>query len=87
MAQATHTPAVTRTEVVEIKPESVTLVLSMEEAKALVAVCKRIGGSPTVSRRKHFDSIADALRNAKVSESSNDFDQKLRAIYFTESSL
>lgn len=87
MAQAKHTPAVTRTEVVEVIPATITLHLSIEEAQALLAVCKRIGGSSAFTRRKHFDSIQSALCSVGISESSSDFDPKLRAIYFTEPSL
>ena len=33
----------------------------IEEATTLRAVCFRIGGSPTISRRRHTDAIGTAL--------------------------
>jgi hypothetical protein len=82
MAQATHNPAVTRTEVVEVKPETITLVLSMEEAAALMAVCKRIGGDTYATPRKHFDRMLSSLRNIAVKEEEYTFDDKYRSIHF-----
>ena len=83
MAHATHTPAITRTEVVEIQPEGITLKLSREEAKALVAVCKRIGGSAADTRRKHFDNIHQALWSAaQIVDNGGDFEEEHCRIYF-----
>lgn len=82
MAQATHTPAVTRTKVVEIKPAVVTLHLSMEEASALLAVCRCVGGSPSETRRRHLDSINLALDNAGVANDIEDIDPRHCYIYF-----
>jgi hypothetical protein len=81
MAQATHNPAITRTEIVEVTPETVTLTLSMEEASALMAVCKRIGGTSTTPRR-HFDNILDELCSVVVKEEKYLFDDKFHSIYF-----
>ena len=66
MAQATHNPAVTRTEIGEVTPETITLVLSMEEAKALRAVAVRIGGSAIDTRRVHFDKISTAAFTSRA---------------------
>lgn len=74
MAQATHTPAVTRNEIVEVTPEGVTLFLSMEEASALVAVCRRVSGSPVRSRRKYLSEIFVALLKAKVQHIEGDIE-------------
>jgi hypothetical protein len=82
MAQATHNPAVTRTEIVEVAPETITLTLSMEEASALKAVCQRVGGDPYATPRKHFDSILDELRSVGVKEEAYQVDDKHRSIYF-----
>jgi hypothetical protein len=41
--------------------EEVTLTLSRDEAESLKSLTGFIGGSPVRSRRKHFDSISQAL--------------------------
>ena len=82
MAQATHNQAVTKTKVVEVTPETITLVLSMEEASALMAVCKRIGGDPFASPRKYFDSILSSLYNVGVKGKAYTLDDKYHSIYF-----
>jgi hypothetical protein len=46
--------------------KQIQLTLSEAEAKALRAVCARVGGIAQTSRRKHFDSIAAALHEAGV---------------------
>jgi hypothetical protein len=80
MAQATHNPAVTRTEIVEA---TITLVLSPVEASALMAVCERIGGDPYGTPRKHFDNILKELRSVGVKEEAYLFNDKYHSIYFT----
>ena len=82
MAQATHNPAVTRTEIVEVTPETITLTLSMEEAKALLAVSQRIGGSAVNTRRVHLDKINNALWDVGVRDEGQDIDDKHGRIYF-----
>jgi hypothetical protein len=82
MAQATHNPAITRTEIFEVTPETITLVLSMEEATALMAVCQRIGGDRYATPRKHFESISRELRSVGVKTKEYLFEDKYRSIYF-----
>lgn len=59
MAKATLTEEIVRT-------ETVTLVLSMDEAKAVAAILGSVGGSPTDTPRKHTQSALVALENAGV---------------------
>jgi hypothetical protein len=50
--------SVTKTLVIK----TVTVALTEQEAKTLGLVLARVGGSPTNSRRKHTDSIGEALQ-------------------------
>lgn len=59
MAKASLTE-ITRT----ITERTVRLTLTEEEAQFLIDLTALIGGSPTRSRRRHNDSIRDALRDA-----------------------
>lgn len=47
-----------------IRKEGVKLTLSLAEACTLKAIMMRIAGDPKNSRRKHADSIAEALGKA-----------------------
>lgn len=87
MAQATHTPAVTRTEVVEVKPESVTLDLSKEEAVTLTTLLAAVGGHNRTSLRKHTDAIYEALTMAGIKWSQAQYETLGSRPYFKESSL
>jgi hypothetical protein len=85
MAKATATTKI----VTEIVTESVTLVLSIEEANAILAVCQHIGGSPTESRRGLFNdnpnSIAKVLELAGCDPERSDIPQSSN-IYFNNRS-
>lgn len=48
-------------------PDTVTLVMSPAEARALLDVTRSIGGSPDTTRRGLTDAIGFALREAGVS--------------------
>lgn len=86
MAQIEIKPAVTETKIVEVSPEQVVLTLSREEAEALCAVGQRIGGKSATTRRKHFDSINDALREAGIYDKGDDIPAcgSTSRIYFTD---
>lgn len=60
MAKATITKAVTRTEVVTLEPERITLVLSRREAETLRIIGWHIGGSLN-GRRGDVESVNKAL--------------------------
>lgn len=81
MAQAKHNPAKVRTEVVEVTPESITLHLSMEEASALLAVCRRVSGSSVSSRRRYFDRMSLVLTSVSVTDESSDIEDSY-SMYF-----
>lgn len=49
-----------------VKKETVTLVLSIEEAETLMAVGAKIGGSKENSPRGHYDAVVKALSAAGV---------------------
>jgi hypothetical protein len=87
MAQATHNPAVTRTEVVEITPGTVTLTLSMEEAVTLATLLASVAGCSRKSLRKRTDEIGHALGKAGVRWSPVEYDTMVKTPYFKECSL
>lgn len=45
----------------ERAPSPVSLTLTEEEAGTLVAILRNVGGDPEKSRRRHADSISNAL--------------------------
>jgi hypothetical protein len=47
-----------------VKTVEVTLILSEDEARTLLAVGSRVGGCPSQSPRRHIDSVNGALRSA-----------------------
>ena len=49
--------------------------MSQEVAETLAIVCRRIGGSPDVSRRGHTDRILSALLRSGAIDSEDDSDQ------------
>lgn len=49
-----------------------TLVLTGEEASALLAVLRKVGGSPGLSRRRYADDIRLALIDGGVKEGPDD---------------
>lgn len=65
------------------------LELNEYEAEALLCVATRVGGSPTVSRRRVFDFIQRSLHNAGVREPRGVVDMGksstfLNSVYFKE---
>jgi hypothetical protein len=55
-------PAVTEVRVIsEARPERIVLELSSDEARALRDVLSFVGGSPTLSRRRHTKAVGEAL--------------------------
>lgn len=70
-------------EVIEYTNETV-LRLSEDEASFLQDILYRIGGSPLNSRRKHADSIINALNKAGVCITpADDYDMtRANSIYF-----
>lgn len=87
MAQATHTPAVTRTEVVEVKPACITLELSNDEAVTLATLLVAVSGHNRSSLRKNTDAIFKALSTAGVRWSQAQYETMSSRPYFKESSL
>lgn len=61
MASATETFSVIEVKVEKQVP-TVTLVLTPDEAQALIEVAHRVGGSPSKSPRGHVDQVNKALR-------------------------
>lgn len=68
--------------VVPERTYEVQLTLTQEEAETLRTICQRIGGSPEFTRRKHADSIKEALIDIGVDYVETDICPKSRAIYF-----
>lgn len=65
---------------------TVELSLSQEEAEALFSVgYYKIGGDPGRSRRKHFDSINNALRSLGLKHDNSDISSTSVSIYFNDS--
>lgn len=65
MAKATKTTKMVEQVVTKMVPTTeVTLVLTQEEAQALVNVLAKIGGEPAVSERGQVQNIGDTLRDA-----------------------
>lgn len=87
MAQATHNPAVTRTEVVEVKPATVTLHLSMEEAITIATLVAAVYGSCSSSPRKHTDAVYIALRKAGIQYTSASYESLVEKPRFKDNSL
>lgn len=54
-----------------VRLDTVTLVLSLEEAQTLEAIGWRTGGHPTRSARGHMDEIWSALHKAGVRSDNN----------------
>jgi len=63
MAKAIHNAPITETKVVEIEPESVTLVLSRQEAEAISAVLSKVAGYPNGTRGQ-AEAVLTALKAA-----------------------
>lgn len=61
MASSKHTPAETKVTTTVVKEAEITLTLSMEEAKSLLFVLNRVGGSPRVTRRGDTDEVRHEL--------------------------
>ena len=60
--------ATKQTETVETV-KSVTLELTLDEARTLAVVLARVGGDPDHSPRKHGQSVSDALESVHISSS------------------
>jgi hypothetical protein len=69
-----------------VKPiKQVTLILTDAEAQTLADILGMIGGNPVTTRRKHADSIDNALSSVGFdSQPPSDVCDELRRIYFTE---
>lgn len=76
--------ATVRTESVP-KITGVTLELSQEEAETLSAIGEFVGGDVKHSRRKHMDSINNALRSVGIAHGVDDSDPGTGTIYFKDS--
>jgi hypothetical protein len=62
---ATETVVIKKT----IEEKRCTLNISMDEAETLMAILESVGGSSTISRRKHADSMEKALEKAGIDSS------------------
>jgi len=77
MAKAFYVPPPTEPEI--------QLTLTKAEAETLRAVCNRVGGDPSTSRRRHVDAISTALSNIGGLEcNTDDIDLLRRSLYFIE---
>ncbi len=63
MATASST---TEEVVTRVEEDRIVLTLTPEEASTLLMITRMISGDPCLSRRKHTDSIGEALRDAGV---------------------
>jgi hypothetical protein len=63
------------------------LTLTQDEAETLFAVCCRIGGLPTSTRRGNMDAIGKALKDVNIESDTGDIDEKEKSIYFTNRSI
>ena len=61
------------------------LTLSRKEAETLMAIANHVGGSSTLSRRGHVDSVRAALYRLEVSSADNDISKNFGSIYFEPS--
>ncbi len=80
------------TKQVEVKETltGVTLELSVEEARTLMAILHYVGGHPRTTRRGYTDAVVEALASAGfgTEHPSNWVDRKPgSSIYFTEESM
>lgn len=62
----------------------ITLNITNDEAKALVAILNRVGGSRTNSPRKHADSLLHRLEDAHVPDTNYDCIFLARNLYFKD---
>lgn len=71
------------------KLTGILLELTIEEARSLLAITGKIGGSPIFSRRKHFDGFAVALNGIEgLEKPHNVFDESHTGVWFkNESSI
>ena len=53
--------------------DGIQLNLTMEEAEFIKSVLRHVGGSPTLSLRKHSDNILRTLHSAGVKHYENDY--------------
>jgi hypothetical protein len=79
VATATAIPAKTVLPDVELK-------LSRQEAQFLRDIVSNIGGSPQASRRKHADSIREALQGVGY-DSSVQYDARNKSIWDLEGNI
>ena len=74
MARAAYKPAVTK--IVVTEEETVTLIMSRDEADTLRDACEHIGGRRELSRRRYFEAIADALDKVGITSTGyNDINE------------
>lgn len=62
--------------VVKVEQKVYTLTLSLEELEAVGVVLARVGGSPDTTRRKHTQSVFDAMFEQVSREKGVDPDKK-----------
>lgn len=69
-----------------VEENEYTLTLNEKEIQTLTSILARVGGSPTKSRRKYADSIAEALRTVGFDTTFDptDINSFSRAIYFED---
>ena len=69
-----------------VEENEYTLTLNEKEIQTLTSILGYIGGSPTRSRRKYADSIAEALRTIgfDINTDSKDINSFSRAIHFED---
>jgi hypothetical protein len=79
MAKAKKIPAQTKTEVVEISPATVTLELSLEEAKMLTALTGRLAGNGGLSTQ-----VYNALVYVLNDRSYREWDIFTKSVAYTE---
>lgn len=80
MAEATINERITRV----VKPQGVTLELTMDEAQTLRDVLAKVGGSPRVSRRRHIAALSKAMEDAGIYY--GDLQDMTGSVYFEDES-
>ena len=72
MSKVSLTPAVTRTQVVEVSPPKIVLEMTKEEAEAVRAVFQFVGGAPSTTRRGLIEDMDHVLYGAGIQKDTSD---------------
>lgn len=80
MAKATVNERITRV----VKPQGVTLELTMDEAQTLRDVLAKVGGAPRESRRRYITAVSRAMEDAGIYY--GDLKDMTGSVYFADES-